>query len=192
MSNYEEQSKEIETIKERTIVLKLSDADCRRVAILCGQHGLTVGQLIENFLGDLVSGTFSNGSDERDYADAWFHRCWFGMFPPNTFFYYLSMFGGLEDCIELQEYIDEAQERLEYLEEHPEEGDPGEIESWQEDIEYWQEQLSDYFDEYRKDGNAVDQTLEDGMKRVMDWKAQYEKLCESTKKEKSPAGVAGE
>ena len=27
----------------------------------------TIGELIENFAGDLVGGTYSNGSDERDY-----------------------------------------------------------------------------------------------------------------------------
>ena len=32
----------------------------------------TIGELIENFAGDLVGGTYSNGSDERDYADQWF------------------------------------------------------------------------------------------------------------------------
>ena len=37
----------------------------------------TIGELIENFAGDLVGGTYSNGSDERDYADQWFERCWF-------------------------------------------------------------------------------------------------------------------
>ena len=34
---------------------------------------------MESFVGDLVGGTYSNGSDERDYADQWFERCWFGM-----------------------------------------------------------------------------------------------------------------
>jgi len=81
MSCGEEQKKEIETIKERKITLKLSDADCDRLARKCGEHGLTIGELIENFVGDLVGGTYSNGSDERDYADQWFERCWFGMFP---------------------------------------------------------------------------------------------------------------
>lgn len=33
-----EQEKEIETIKERNIVVKLSDADCKRISDLCGEH----------------------------------------------------------------------------------------------------------------------------------------------------------
>ena len=72
MSWGEEQKKEIETIRERKITVKLSDADCDRLARKCGEHGLTIGELIENFVGDLVGGTYSNGSDERDYADRWF------------------------------------------------------------------------------------------------------------------------
>ena len=84
MSYGEQQKKEIETIRERNITVKLSDADCDRLARMCGEHGLTIGELIENFVGDLVGGTYSNGSDERDYANQWFERCFFGMFPEKT------------------------------------------------------------------------------------------------------------
>ena len=59
MSWGEEQQKEIETIRERKITVKLSDADCDRLARKCGEHGLTIGELIENFVGDLVGGTYS-------------------------------------------------------------------------------------------------------------------------------------
>ena len=48
MSYGEEQQKEIETIRERKITVKLSDADCDRLARKCGEHGLTIGELIEN------------------------------------------------------------------------------------------------------------------------------------------------
>ena len=50
MSWGEEQKKEIETIRERKITVKLSDADCDRLARKCGKHGLTIGELIENFV----------------------------------------------------------------------------------------------------------------------------------------------
>ena len=93
MSWGEEQQKEIETIRERKITVKLSDADCDRLARKCGKHGLTIGELIENFVGDLVGGTYSNGSDERDYADQWFERCWFGMFPEPTLLNHLLNLG---------------------------------------------------------------------------------------------------
>lgn len=60
-----QQQEEIETIRSRTIEVKLSDADVKRISEKAAAHGLTVGELIENFIGDLVCGTYSNGSDER-------------------------------------------------------------------------------------------------------------------------------
>lgn len=69
MSWGEEQQKEIETIRERKITVKLSDADCDRLARKCGEHGLTIGELIENFVGDLVGGTYSNGKDTAKVMD---------------------------------------------------------------------------------------------------------------------------
>lgn len=92
-----QQQEEIETIRSRTIEVKLSDADVKRISEKAAAHGLTVGELIENFIGDLVCGTYSNGSDERMYAEQWFERCWFGMFPDLTFLRYLIEWGGLDD-----------------------------------------------------------------------------------------------
>lgn len=82
MSDYwkqkvERQKEEIKTIKERTIKLNLSDADCMRISSLAGKSGLSVGEFLASFIGDLVDGTYSNGSDERDRADQWYERCWF-------------------------------------------------------------------------------------------------------------------
>ena len=67
----EQQKREIETIRERNITLNLSDADCDRLSDLCGEHNITVSKLLENFIGDLVEGTRSNGSDERELAQSW-------------------------------------------------------------------------------------------------------------------------
>lgn len=57
-----EQQKEIETIKPRKYVLKLSDADAERLAKRAGQYNLTAAELLENFIGDLIGGTYSNES----------------------------------------------------------------------------------------------------------------------------------
>ena len=70
-----EKQKEIATIKERTIHLNLSDADCKRISTYAAKANITVSQLLESFIGDLVNGTYTNGSDERDYAQEWFERC---------------------------------------------------------------------------------------------------------------------
>ena len=107
----EQQNQEIETIKERQITVKLSDADCNRLTKKCGEYGLTIGGLLENFIGDLVGGTYSNGSDERDCAERWFERCCFGMFPEQTLLSHLLCNGyepegylDMIDCIKSAEY----------------------------------------------------------------------------------------
>ena len=42
-----EQQKEIATIKERTIHLNLSDADCKRISTYAAKANITVSQLLE-------------------------------------------------------------------------------------------------------------------------------------------------
>lgn len=110
-----EQQKEIETIKERTIKLKLSDADCWRLSKKAASVGLTVSELLENFIGDLVAGTYSNGSDERMYANTWFDRCGFAMFPEVTFVGFLIDECILSDALEIWESYQVSLDALELL-----------------------------------------------------------------------------
>lgn len=105
MSIEQEQEKEIETIKPRTLTLNLSDADVERIKETAASVGLSVGNLLENFIGDLVEGTYSNGSDERYAAQAWFDRCWFGMFPEKSFLRFLITEGDLEYFLEHVKYL---------------------------------------------------------------------------------------
>lgn len=55
-----QQQEEIETIRSRTIEVKLSDADVKRISEKAAAHGLTVGELIENFIGDGTAERNSN------------------------------------------------------------------------------------------------------------------------------------
>ncbi|MBA4698517.1 MAG: hypothetical protein H2212_03705 [Ruminococcus sp.] len=99
MTTWESQETEIKTIEPRKLTLDLSDADVERIKEKAGAVGFTVGKLLENFIGDLVGGTYSNGSDERDLAQDWFDRCWFGMFPEKTFQSFLIGEGLLEEAL---------------------------------------------------------------------------------------------
>lgn len=139
-----EQDKEIKTIKERIITLKLSDADCERISKKVGKHGLTVGQLLENFIGDLVGGTYSNGSDERYRAEQWFERCWFGMFPEETLLLHLLEWGhDVDDFLntydELKHYEANPQEYDDEVKEAKENG---------EEMLWFEQEYHDYTDEF--------------------------------------------
>lgn len=55
MRDYNSRKNEIEIIKPRTITVNLSDADVKRLAEKSGEGGLTISELLENFIGDLVT-----------------------------------------------------------------------------------------------------------------------------------------
>ncbi len=177
LDNYSRQKQEIKTIRKRSLRLKLSDADCKRLAELCGGHGLTVEELIENFIGDLVNGTYSNGSDERMYARQWFKRCWFGMFPEETFLYYLITSGYICDVLELWDSIQNGKEELDEVKRNPMEYEPEEERFIREDIEYFQTQIDTYWSEYFVMNTEYKKgTFEEEMKKVLDWNERLNQL----------------
>lgn len=112
MKDYSNQKAEIATIKERNITISLSDEDCRRLLIKAGSVGFTVDELLRNFVGDLVDGTYSNGSDERMYANQWLERCGFSYFSESTLLsYLLNTFNyGIDAVKRLIDYYDEVNE----------------------------------------------------------------------------------
>ena len=175
MNGYENQKKEIATIKGRTIELNLSDADCERISELCGKHGLTVGNLLENFIGDLVNGTYTNGSDERMYANQWFDRCWFGASPEYTLLKHLLEWGfDIEEFLGLVDEIKSGKEDLEDFEINPEKWDKEEIEYLKEDIEGWREEYNYYIYEYIK--KCPDANLEKEINGCYEWLKKYKNL----------------
>lgn len=160
----EKQQAEIKTIKERSFALKLSDTDVERLFIKAGGAGLTVSKLLENFIGDLVDGTYSNGSDERDYAERWFNRCEFGDLARDwggakiTFLQWLIANFAVDRVVDswclVQAYAE--QEVL----------DDDETE----DLAFEHSEISGIFDEYMQDKQAIkDSILENEMPKVMQW-----------------------
>lgn len=137
---YEDRKKEIETIKERTLVLKLSDADCDRILQKVTSHSMTVSELLESFIGDLVDGTFTNGSDERYLAEDWFNRCGFERDDKRTLLWHLlEQNADLENFIELYEENEEYKSPPEEFEEQREEYEmePGDTFDFEDELQYW-------------------------------------------------------
>lgn len=166
----EEQKKEIETIKERTVTLRLSDADCKRIARKAGMANLTVGELLENFIGDLVGGTYTNGSDECDCADAWYDRCGFGMFPEETLLRYL-----LEYNYDVDDFFT-AYDELEFYKEKPEEFEDQVAEAKEngETMLWFEEEYHDYIDDFLQEHPDCD--LKKEIELCRKWLADSEKM----------------
>lgn len=114
----EQQKKEIETIKERKIIVRLSDKDCYSLMVLIGQYGLSVGELIEGFVDELVNGMTPYGIDERLYEDEWYYRCGFKKIAKPTLLSHLLYLGyDPEEYLDTLDDIETAKEDKKYLEE---------------------------------------------------------------------------
>lgn len=100
MNQLENQQKENATTKQRILDINLSDGDYRKIAERAAIAEMSVEELIASFIGDLVDGTYSNGSDERMYAQHWYERCGFGDFYRNSFLHYLIDEYAVEEFVE--------------------------------------------------------------------------------------------
>ena len=147
---------EIATIKARPLFLKLSDADCDRILQLTAGYGLTVSELLENFVTDLVGGTCTNGSDERSLAQDWFSRCCFQRRENSSLLRHL-----LEEGEDIAHFVNLYDENEEYKS-HPEEfeksrEDYGLAPDEPFDFEY---ELARLLDDWKADRSAVDMAAE--------------------------------
>ena len=145
------QEQEIATISPRTFKLNLSDADVSCLFEKAGGAGLTPESRLENFIGDLVDGTYSNGSDERMYAENWFERCWFSFDEYGNFLAYLIKNYEDKYFFDLLDTLDECNSELDDLRPEDFEND----EDYSEEREYYtmrsleaEKEIRDMFSEY--------------------------------------------
>lgn len=165
---------DIKTVRQRNITVKLSDTDCERLVRKCGEHGLTVDELLENFVSDLIGGQGTNGSDERDLANQWFNRCWFGAYPEDTFLQYLLINGyNPGHYLDVLDNIKDAEGTKQRAADHPEDYDPEELSYLDDDIADWQEELADMRADWKPDKEPDMQEEVDIIKK---WVKEKEKL----------------
>lgn len=164
MTSYEENIQEIKTVKERTFKIRLSDADVERIFQKAGSVGLTPEQLIENFIGDLVYGTYTNGSDERMYANGWFDRCGFS-FGDKTFLTALIEQESVEDFLECWKTYTNSKNYVEELMKDPQ-AEKEDILWESEEEQYQKERLQEFFDDFQEYEHG---TIEEEVKKAEDW-----------------------
>ena len=98
------------------------------------------GFSVDYFIGDLVDGTFTNGSDERYLAEDWFNRCGFERDDKRTLLWHLlEQNADLENFIELYEENEEYKSHPEEFEEQREEYEmePGDTFDFEDELQYW-------------------------------------------------------
>lgn len=182
MTQRERQEQENKTIADRTITIKLSDADCERISRKAGMAGMSVGELLGGFIGDLTGGIYSHGSDEEMCAKEWFDRCGFEFFAKDRLLNYL-----LENYYDVGDFVTVCNE-INYYKKHPAEyakekaeaeRDGADFFLWFED-EY-KEFTEEYIDSYTK-RNGKKPDMDKEIRICQKW---YQDL-ENLKKAKPP------
>ena len=135
----DQQQEEMKAITERYFTLRLSDEDTRRLFEKSAMAGMAPGELLENFVGDLVYGTCCNGGSESDCADMWFERCGFDLMPKDSFLSYLQKECVLWDAIQCLEEVEDAKIRIKDFSEEIQSGIHWnkcemKVESWEENF----------------------------------------------------------
>lgn len=172
MDLYEERRKERVFAREKKITVKLSDAESDRLAIKCGLHGLTIEEMIENFIGDLVGGTYSNGNDESDAIDQWIERCWFGGISNTLLSHFICSGYDPEEYLDAMGRIETAIDDKAYLEEHPEEAN--EEAAWiDDDIECDEEFLEEMREGWEPEKEP---NMEEEIERIKKWASERNDL----------------
>lgn len=179
MRDYSTQAAEIGTIKPRTFTLELSDADIKRLYEKAYRNGITPAALIEGFLGDLLGGTYTHGSDERELASAYYDRCCYEFSRTGSLLEWALYDCRLDDIADALEQIDDAAGDLEYYAQHPDDPD-GTPEFLQELQGYKAEaesELQAIYSEYAA-GKKEPQPLDEGIAAIRRYMDELQNMTE--------------
>ena len=106
-----------ELFQTRRVTLQLSDEHCEEILRICGSRNLTVSQLLETFLKDLLGEEPSVfESNECALAKRWLDEYDFHHKPNNTLLTFLHEYGvDVQEFSQLGYNIDITQEELKHM-----------------------------------------------------------------------------
>ena len=155
--------------KKRAFTLELTDKETTAFIEMCFRDGTTPAEVLEGFICDLTEAERTRGSDERMLATQYYERCGYGFF--------LSGEYRLNDIAEALDDIKDLEEEVQYLTDHPDEVDEGELEDLGTQITDCKENIETIYQEYTAEIKSPD-TLEDGLKGVREYLETIEKAKE--------------
>lgn len=155
--------------RTKTFTMRLTAPEAERLYIKASEAGLTIGELMESFAQDLICGSQSHGSDERDYANMWYDRCHFLM-PSNSLLYYLLNYAGEEsvkEAVEDWDLLKNEEARLAGgIDNYCDEEDMAEE---ADNAAYRRRELEDLYREYEQCRGKKGRGLEEEMKDLIKW-----------------------
>lgn len=164
-----QQEREITTTEDRTITLKLSDEDCERLFSLCGKRGITVTDLLQHFVEDLVGRTDKSKSEESAYARKYLERCLFDMFPEATLLSLLlnKNYDVYHDFLGVLDDIDGGYVDLEHYKKYPDFFNEKDFAFLNGEIEGWEKHIADIKADFLKQNENADWEKE--VEKVEQW-----------------------
>lgn len=168
MKDYSTQAAEIATIKPRTFTLELSDADVKRLYEKTAADGITPAELLQGFIGDLLDGTYTHGSDERMLADNYYERCCYDIGLERDFLQWALYEYRLDDITDLLEELESIESDLLYYEDYPEEAadDPDGVQAMKDAKADTEKELAEIYSEYAAAKNTTGQSYSDGLDAI--------------------------
>ena len=135
--------------------LELSEDDYITACNLAGSIQFSLDDLLQKFINDLIRD--SNKSHEM-YVRNYLAKCWFGMFPAQTFLSYLIESGYIEDFINSNLCLKELENNLNEEDE----------EKFMDEIALHNERVRKYYGEY-VECTKDPESYENGLAAVMSW-----------------------
>lgn len=159
-------------IYECKLTLKLTGEDADRICRKAGEAEITVTELLQEFIGDLIHGRHTGGSDERDCADMWFNRRYSMLCDNNDFVRYALMYYNVDELLRVQESIEEYEEMLQD-EEYEEDWD-----GLRENVEAWKSELEEVYAGFLEwsEPKKAEKNLDEDMQRLAAWKEGVERF----------------
>lgn len=179
MSYGEEARKEAATIAPRTLTLRLSDEDCRKLMEMAGAVGLSANELLQRFVADLAN--------EQASAQAWFDHSGFEQFADNTLLRHLLKHDNVDDFLIRYEILMDCQEDLLAAEPYDS------PENNRQEIAYQQSWLQSYYNDYvhyaEKLGTKPE-PYDEALARILRWEEERNDLLKG-RPGRSRTGGAG-
>ena len=170
-----------ETIKTWDFKLMLSNKDMKKFYELAYTNGVTPEEILQGFICDLICGTQTRGSDERDLAEQYFDRCCYHFEAGFTFLSWLLNEGNLEVMDNYLHDKEIIEEDIKWYQDNPEdlEENPNDLDNLKQDLATTEKGIADLYNKYveeKKRRNESPQDLQEGLDEVKAYLQELERI----------------
>lgn len=166
--------------KKRNITINLSDMDVYKLSVKAGEVNITVEELIEGYVMDLIGGRKAHGSDEHEFALRYFERSWYDNGTlENTYLSYLIKYGDIDMYLAKMGTEEILEREIQYYKNLPvlSTEDKEELEYSQNTLKAIQDVFKEEYEDYCKSCiETQPEPFEEARNRIVEWQKAYRRL----------------